>query len=116
MMVDPSIVPLRGADGLLTLLQVLGMAYFAFVTFRSGVGRVAVVLLTAVLVDGVLSGMALVLWVAGWFYPYTSGTEEMWLVLWSSGTVVGVIELAAFLVASVAFLKLALRAKKSRRT
>jgi hypothetical protein len=116
MMADPSVLPVRGADGLLSLLQILAMSYFAFVTWRAGVGRLALVFLGAVLVEAALSGMEVVLWVAGWFFPHTSGTENMWLVLWSSGTVVRVIEALALLVASGTFLALAQRAKqKSRR-
>jgi hypothetical protein len=115
MMPDSSVLPLRGADGLLTLLQILAMSYFAFVTWRSGAGRLASVFLVAVLVEAVLSGMEVVMWVAGSYFSYTDGTEGLWMALWSGSMVVGVVGALALFVAGVAFLKLARRAKKSRR-
>lgn len=115
MMPGSSAMSLRGADGLLTLLQILAMSYFAFVTWRSGAGRLAWVFLVAVVVVAVLSGMEVVMRVAGRFFPYTDGTEGLWMALWSGSMVVGVVGSLALLVAAGAFLRLALRAKKSRR-
>ena len=60
---DPSSTMLGGAQGLLNLLQTLALAYFAFVTWRSGAGRLAVVFLVAVVVEAALTGLEVLM---GW--------------------------------------------------
>lgn len=106
---------LRGADGLLILAQMLAMIYFAFVTKRSGAGRLALVLMVAVLVQAVFVGLSKLMGMAGWLFPYTSGGESLYMLLVTGSTTVWTIQSVATLVAAIAFLMLALRAKKSRR-
>lgn len=110
---DPSSTMLGGAQGLLTLVQTLAMAYFAFVTWRSGAGRLATVFLVAVVAEAVLSGMGVLMGWGGMLFAYSSGTEAIWTMLSSLSMMTGTIRTVALLVAAVAFLLLALRAKKN---
>ena len=107
--------PLDEADGLVALLYVMTMLYFAFVAWRSGGGRLALVLLIAVLAYGSLEGVGMLMHLGAMIFPYTSGSESFWMLLWSGSLTVQVIKLLALVVAGVAFLKLAMGARKSRR-
>ena len=89
----------------------LAQIYFAFVTMRSGAGRVALVLMVAVLVQAVFVGLSKLMGMAGWFFPYTSGAEGLYMFLATGSTTVWTIKSVATLVAAIAFLILALREK-----
>jgi|GEM_PF-2564796 len=106
---------LGGAQGLMTLLQTLAMVYFAFVIWRSGAGRLTTLFLVAVVVEAVLSGLAVLMGWGGVLFAYSSGTEAIWTMLMSASMMTGTIRTVALLVAAVAFLLLALRAKKKSR-
>ena len=116
MMGEPMSLPLRSADALLLMLQMLALVYFAFVTFRSGAGRLALCLMVAVLVEFVFRGFSVVMSFAGHLFAHSSGTESTWVALMVGGTAARIIPVVAMAVASGAFLMLALRAKKSRRS
>ena len=100
---------------MLNLLQTLALAYFAFVTWRSGAGRLAVVFLVAVVVEAALTGLEVLMGWGGVLFAYSSGTEAIWTMLSAASMTAGTIRTVALLVAAVAFLLLALRAKKKSR-
>lgn len=115
MMGEPMSLPMRSADALLLMLQLMALVYFSLVTFRSGAGRMAMVLMVAAVVEFVFRGFSVLMEFAGHMFSYSSGTETTWMALMVGGTAARIIPVLAMAVAAVAFLMLALRAKKSRR-
>lgn len=108
-------MPMRAADALLLMLQMMALVYFALTTFRSGAGKLALVLMVAAVLEFVFTGFSVVMGFAGYFFSYSSGTESAWMALVVGGTAARIIPVVAMAVAAVAFLMLAFRAKKSRR-
>lgn len=106
---------LDALGGILLLLQVTAMGWFAFRLWRSVAGRAALVFLIATVAFGLLEGVAMLARFGSSLFSYTSGTEGLWMILWSGNTAVGLVKAVALLLAGGLFAWLAAGAKKSRR-
>ena len=69
--------PLHGFAGLLTLLQIMALLYFAFVTWRAAAGRQALVFLIVTLAYVALEETKIMKQITTILFPYTNETKNL---------------------------------------